>query len=151
MTFYRTFFLVCGLLAVCTLDAAAKRYVAAGWDLGAISPQVLADNAAALAEMPVDGICLHLRSRYPDGREISPTNLMNGGAVPSGAYASQVPALRRIAALPNMRHSFIGFRMAPIKRLDWRDDAAWAAVAHNAGILARAAKEQNTLRIRTTT
>jgi len=140
-TFDKTLVLTCGILAACTLDAAAKRYVAAGWDLGAISPAVLADNAAALAEMPVDGICLHLRSKYPDGREISPTNLMNGGAVPSGAYACQIPALRRIAALPNMRHSFIGFRMAPIKRLDWRDDAAWAAVAHNAGVVARAAKE----------
>ena len=141
----RTLLLSIALSVTCVLDAAPKRYIAAGWDLGAISPEFLAENAEALAKLPVDGICMHVRSKYPDGREISPTNLMNGGAVPADAYSRHMPALRKIAALPNMRHSFIGFRMAPVSRLDWRDDAAWAAVAHNAATLARTAKESGML------
>ena len=120
---------------------ASKRYIAAGWDLGAMSPEVLVANAEELSRLPIDGICLHLVAKYPDGREISPTNLMNGGAVPADAYAPQVPALRKFAAIPNMRHSFVGFQMGPKKRLDWRDDAAWNAVAHNAAVLARVARE----------
>jgi hypothetical protein len=122
-------------------DAAQKRYIAAGWDVSAISPEQMVANAEVLAELPVDGVCLSLKSKYHDGREISQTNLMNGGAVPIDAYAAHLSALRELTAMPNMKHSFVGFRMAPKTRLRWDDDAAWAAVAHNVGVLATVAKD----------
>ena len=118
-----------------------KRFIAAGWDVEAAHPAELAANVDKLERLPLDGVVFSLRGTRPDGRDVAPTNVMNGGAWPSDAFADNRSAVRAITACSNMRHCFVGFRASPSRRLDWRDDAAWSAFATNVALLAREARE----------
>ena len=56
------------------------------------------------------------------------------------AFADQIPDFRRLVSLPGFRESFFVSYRAPYKRVDWTDDAGWATIAHNMGVLASLAK-----------
>lgn len=137
---------LCVLMAVIALSALwangkpAKRYLGAGWDVGALPPVDMAQSLDLLAKLPLDGIRFSFRAKFPDGTNITSSTAMDGRKWPVDVFDPQFDDVRKITALPNMKHCFIGVRATPNKRLAWTDDAAWEAFAHNMTVLARAAK-----------
>ena len=123
-----------------SLHGAQKRYLGAGWDFGALPVVDMVQSLDELAKTPLDGIRFSFKAKFPDGTEISSKTAMDGRKWPEDVFDSQFEDVRKITALPNMKHCFLGVRAAPNKRLDWTDDAAWASFAHNMAVLARAAK-----------
>jgi hypothetical protein len=123
-----------------TSFAGRKLYLSAGWDIGALPPVDIVQSLDLLAKTPLDGIRFSLRATFPDGTKIAPNTAMDGKKWPKTIFDSQFADVRKITALPNMKHCFLGVRATPNKRLAWTDDAAWESFAHNMSVLARAAK-----------
>ncbi len=124
-----------------------KKVIACAWDLGVFSPSDILSNKAAFAALPIDGVRFFAEEgRDSDGRPVqrgrpmSDTNVWNRAKM-----AEIVPVLRELSELPSLRHSFIGFSLAPMPRgcgrLDYRDDAAWGRFATNVATLAYVARE----------
>ena len=121
-----------------------KKVIACAWDLGVFSPSDVLSNKAAFAALPIDGVRLFAEEgRDADGRPVQRARPMSDTNVWDRAkMAELVPVLREITAVPSLRHSFVGFSLAPLRgRLDYRDDAAWARFATNVATLAFVARE----------
>lgn len=134
-----TFAAAAALFSV-TASGGKKLYLGAGWDVGALPPVDMVQSLDLLAKLPLDGIRFSLRARFPDGTNIASNTAMDGRKWPKTVFDSQFDDVRKITALPNMKHCFLSVRATPNKRLAWTDDDAWASFAHNMVVLARAAK-----------
>ena len=97
--------------------------------------------ADQFASSPIDGVGLYLYGRNPDGQKVSSYTICQEPRWERAAFADQIPDFRRLVSLPGFRESFFVSYRAPHKRVDWTDDAGWATIAHNMGVLAALAKE----------
>ena len=127
-------------LAAVLPSSAAKRYIADGWDVTRLDTDDFVRNLDEMAKLPIDGICLGLRARLPDGTRVDYTKVMDGVKWPKGLFDGRLEDVRKLVSLPNMQHSFLSFRTSPNKRLRWDDDVAWATLENNLAILADFAK-----------
>lgn len=136
------------LLAVAGVAAAAfgfkpvqKKLIAHGWDLLAVTPEEVLAHADAFDQTAIDGVTLMINDKLADGRAISHTGVMNDPPWPREQLKGKIAVFREIVKHPSLRESFISSWWAPRKRLDWRDDAAWANFATNMATVAWLAKE----------
>ena len=140
----RALFIVAALIASVASAQPARRYVAAGWDLGNSTIPQLARMADRFATLPLDGVRISLRATNERGEPVGgpgPTSALDGDEWAWDLFDNQLDAARAITGQPNMKHCFLGVRGAPNRRLDWRDDEAWRKVAHNFAVIARFAKK----------
>ena len=112
-----------------------------GWDLIDATPSVVLANAEKFKKVGIDGVTLRLSASLPDGRKFSFDSLMNDPVWNAAAFTDQLPVLRKIAERRHLRESLLCAWLAPKKRLDWRDDAAWNAFATSMGVLSAIARE----------
>ena len=113
-----------------------KKYLAFAWEFQDHGPKDLLAVADQFASSSIDGVGLYLYGRNPDGRKISSYTICQEPRWDRAAFADQIPDFRRLVSLPGFRESFFVSYRAPYKRVDWTDDAGWATIAHNMGVLA---------------
>ncbi len=118
-----------------------KKLIAHGWDLLAVTPEEVLAHADAFDQTAIDGVTLMIREKLADGRAISHTRVMTDPPWPRELLKGKIETFREIVKHPSLRESFISSWWAPQKRLDWRDDAAWANFATNMATVAWLAKE----------
>ena len=136
----RSFLLFTAMAAAVAAFGGRKFYVGAGWDVGSLPPVDMVQSLALIANIPLDGIRFSLKAKFPDGTNITSSTAMDGRKWPVDVFDPQLEDIRKITALPNMKHCFLGVRASPNKRLAWTDDAAWESFAPNVSVLARVAK-----------
>jgi len=131
-------FLCLGL--ACDVWGSEKKMIGHSWDLLAVRPADVARNLDAWEKVPLDGISLALVKEPQKGLRVSYGTVMNDSPWDRAWFTNDVEVLRQCASR-NLKHNFLTTFWAPRKRLAWNDDAAWAAFAHNLGVLAWLAKE----------
>lgn len=134
-----------GLLASAVLSAliasgAEKKFISFAWEYQERSAKDLLAVSDAFAKLPYDGIGIYLYGRNPDGKAVSCYGICGEPRWTDEAFASQIEDYRELVRRPGFRESFLVSYRAPVKRLDWTDDAGWATVANNMAVLARFAK-----------
>ena len=122
--------------------------LAHGWDTMGATPKVILENADAFDALPVDGTILSLSVKTADGKSFCNKTLPYDAKWEYEAFADQVPVLREIVKHRGLRHSLAGTwfnntwrQQDAAHRHAWADDAAWATVANNCGVLARLVRE----------
>lgn len=136
-------FLSAAVLVSVAADA-RSRVIAYGWDVLRSSPDDFLANAEAWDDVPVDGVVFTLNAPNPRGGKFMHRRVPTDKGWTYEAFAPQVPVIRKLVARRNLSHSFAGAWFQGYnakKRLDWRDDAAWANFASNMGVLARIVRE----------
>ena len=131
-------------LPVCTravADEPRVKYVAFGWDTLDMSPSELLAHADALASTGIDGVVVSLAKDDPKVGKFGFTTFMNDPVWPREAMSEDLAGCRKLVSRPGLKDSFFMIWLQPVKRLDWRDDAAWGRLAANAGTAAWFAKE----------
>lgn len=117
-----------------------KKIIHFGWEYQGASPAQILANADKFTGSEIAGVGIYLKAKGPDGTVYNDRNVMHAKAWPHDAFDEHLPALRKLSQTDHLKESFIhGFR-APYTRLAWTDDAAWARVANNVGVLADLAK-----------
>ena len=122
-----------------TADAAsfseptAKTFIAAGWDVGSLTPRQLLADADKFAGLGFDGVAVNLR--------ISDITMTQ--PIDAAKLRGEIAPLRELSVRPGFTHSFLGCNWAPVagRRLDWRDDARWKVFEENMRLIAQVAKE----------
>ena len=148
------------LLTVLALSGAAlaggygTKYIACGWDIGRATPEQILSRAAQFDELPIDGISMGVRVRQ-GGAILDSGYVWNDPAWSYGTFAKDVETFRKIVAHKSLKESFLGCGMSARPttreglaalggknpRVSFEDDAAWARIANNYGVLAKIAKE----------
>ena len=137
-----TFYILHFTFAIaCARECDGAKYLAFAWEFQDHGPKDLLAVADQFASSSIDGVGLYLYGRNPDGRKISSYTLCQEPRWEMAAFADQIPDFRQLVAKPGFRESFFVSYRAPHKRVDWTDDAGWATIAHNMGVLAALAKE----------
>lgn len=145
----------CALALAGTACAAGYgvKYIATGWDIGrATAEQVLA-RADQFDELPIAGIALGL-SAEQDGASLDAGYAWNDPAWRYESFAKYPALFRQIVAHKSLRESFLACGLSARRtegrkavlggrspRVALDDDAAWARLANNYGVLARLARE----------
>ena len=119
---------------------AEKKMIGHSWDLLYVRPADVARNLDAWEQVPLDGISLAVVKEPEPGRKASFGTLMNDAPWERAWFKEEAAVLRQCASR-NLKHNFLTTFWAPGRRLAWSDDAAWAAFAHNLGVMAWLAKE----------
>jgi hypothetical protein len=117
-----------------------KRLIAHSWDLLAARPADVAWNVEAWESLPLDGVSLAVVAEPEKGRRVGYNTVMGDARWERAWFAREAEAVRQCASR-SLTHNFLTAFWAPRKRLAWDDDAAWAAFAHNMGVLAWLARE----------
>ena len=120
--------------------AADTKILAFAWEFSGKSVRDLPVVVDSLDATPIDGIGVYLNEPQADGTKLSTHNVMHE-AWWRETLEPLVPLARELTAHRSMRESFIGTFRAPHKRIDWRDDDAWARIASNMEIAAWFARE----------
>ena len=118
-----------------------KKCIAFGWEFGSLTPEQILANAGKFKGTAIDGVGIYLMATNRAGQAIGSRGFTSGPEWDFEAFASQLPALRKMATTPHLRHSFLKCFDAPRKRLSWLDDAAWARIGRNMGIVGRLSRE----------
>ena len=131
------------VLAVATAfaDAPRKKCIAFGWEFGFLTPDQILANAEKFNGTAIDGVGIYLMATNRAGQAIGSRGFTSGPEWDFEAFASQLPTLRKIANTPHLSHSFLKCFDAPRKRLSWLDDAAWARIGRNMGVVGRLSRE----------
>lgn len=127
--------------AASPFSAVQKKYIGHGWDLLGMTPREVLAHADAFDKTGLDGVTLVINATLADGRAISHTRIMNDPPWPRDRLKDQIAVFKDIVKHPSLRESFITSFWAPVKRLAWTDDAAWANFAANMATVAWLAKE----------
>ena len=121
------------------------KFVAAGWDLEAQTPESVLRSANLLSKTGLDGISIGFpKVMCRDGKT---RNFHWGTMTAMVGYEdlrSHIPAMRELVRGGRLSESFVMTCWTPVgksRRLDWRDDAVWRRVADNMALAARIAKE----------
>ena len=119
-----------------------KKYIATGHQFGiATTLSNLLENASLFDETAIDGAILHLRGTLSDGKSATTYMTMRDeNPWPLDVFSDEVPRIRKLVRHPSFREVFIGLFGCPRKRIDWKNDAAWAVRAGHMRAIARAAK-----------
>lgn len=118
----------------------AVKVLAFAWEFSGKSVRDLPAVVDSLDNTPIDGIGVYLNEPQSDGTKLSTHNVMHE-TWRRETLEPLVPLARELTAHRSMRESFIGTFRAPHRRIDWRDDGAWARIASNMGIAAWFARE----------
>ena len=85
---------------------------------------------------------IYIQKNPAVGRDFTATEIMNEPLWTDAHLADLVEPMKQMAKHRSMKHSFIkSFRAPKDRRLDWRDEKAWAVVANNVAAVARLAKK----------
>ena len=122
-------------------NALRKKCIAFGWEYGFVTPEQLLDNAAKFKDTAIDGVGIYLMATNRAGRPIASRGFTSGPEWDFEAFKSQLPALRKIAKTDHLKDSFLKCFDAPRKRISWLDDAAWARIGRNMGVVGRISRE----------
>ena len=129
----------------CALQYAAlaqgKKYIAFAWEFRNLKPAQILEHADRFAGLPIDGVGILVSAKNPKGGTFTQIGLTDYPAWTWEAFADQVPVLKAIVSKPNLSESFLAGYRAPMHRAAWTDDAAWACIENNMGIVARLAHE----------
>ena len=121
--------------------ADGKMNLAFGWEFRQLTVRQLIGAADEFAKLPIDGVELHLKAKNAAGEPMGSKTIMEGSVWTKSDWAPTLAELKELAAKRPFRSSFIDSLRAPLKRLDWRDDAAWTKVADNMRVAAWLAHE----------
>ena len=132
-----------------TLNASQKvKVIAHGWDILAVQPHQLLENADQLNRMPIDGVIVNVSGQTDDGKKLSHKNIAYGSRWKFEYFSHLIPTLKEVVKQPSLRHSFAGAWIGNTWRNDdsanrkrWDDDAAWDVFANNLGVLTRIVRE----------
>ena len=139
--------LVCVCMSACTAARAwiggvtTQKFIGHGWDLLNASPDAVLAHADDFARTGLDGVTVCLYGKRPEGGRFGCTTIMNDAPWDYRLLESKLKTLRKFKSRPGLKESFLFFWLVPEKRLAWDDDAAWARVAGNVGVLARLGAE----------
>ena len=129
------------------------KYIATGWDIGRADVEQILARAAQFDELAIDGVSMKVDG-VQDGAELNSGYVWNDPEWRYETFAKYPPLFRKIVVHKSLRESFLGCGMSarrterrlaslggrnPRAALD--DDAAWARIAHNYGVLAKIARE----------
>ncbi len=110
----------------------AKKYVAFGWEYAYMRPEHFISHAAEFEKTALDGIGFNINGDKAAGRRYQCfREIMQAPRWTKESLANLVEPCRRMTALKPFRESFVRSMVQPIKRIDWRDDAAWDIVSNN--------------------
>ena len=107
------------------------RFIAHGWDTFCLTPKEILASAGMLDKTPYDGVSVALPGC---------DRLMTSADWTVGQFADEIKTMRKFAGHRSLRDTLLFANLAPQKRLDWRDDKAWAKAASNMRTLAAIAK-----------
>lgn len=146
LNFFKAKTALVAVVALFAIDPAQarNRVIAYGWDVLRSSPNDFLENIEAWDKVPVDGAVFSLKAPNPSGGDFKHGRISTDKGWTYDAFAPQIPVLRKLVSHRNLSHSMAGawFQGHNAKRrLDWRDDAAWANFASNMGVLARIVRE----------
>jgi hypothetical protein len=129
--------------AVSATAFAAPKAIITGWDIGRMTPERLVASADELDKLPFDGVSFALNLRDDEKEELDGylRAAVNRLFPRDELLRRFVPVFREAVKHKSLANSFVCSMFQPIKRMDWRDDAVWAAFAENMRTLARLAKE----------
>ena len=123
--------------------AERKKIVSFGWEWSGATPDDLLRHADLIDRSGLDGIGFNVDVKGVDGKLGCCSAYVSDSTFvwTRDMFADQLPTLRKAMAHPGLRESFIVSLRAPGKRIPWENDAHWARVATNMGILAWFARE----------
>ena len=120
----------------------AKKYVAFGWEYAYMRPEHFISHAAEFEKTALDGIGFNINGDKAAGRRYQCfREIMQAPRWTKASLANLVEPCRRMTALKPFRESFVRSLVQPLKRIDWRDDAAWDIVSNNLRTVAWFARE----------
>ena len=122
-------------------DGPRKKCISFGWEYGQLTPEQILANADKFKGTVIDGVGIYLRATNREGKPIGTYGFMTNPEWDIEAFSTQIPVLRKIAQTEHLSESFLKCFSAPTKRVPWTDDAAWARIAHNMGVVGRLSRE----------
>jgi len=130
------------------LSPVRKKVIATGRDVNSVTPHTMQEFMDAMAGGPFDGAIIGFSVEGDNGVHCSHTSAANGDVWKKEWFASDVTALKA-ARSDTLTDNFFRVFIAPFPsregpkatRMAWGDDARWAALANNLGVLAWVAKE----------
>lgn len=127
--------------AALTARAAEKKYIAFGWEMGGMPPDVLLKHADAFDKTPLDGIGLYVTAPKPYDWRMGYNHVFDGPVWEKEAFAGYIPKFREAFRHKSLRHSFLRALSAPRTHTAWNDDATWGKVAQSMAVAGWLAKE----------
>ena len=118
----------------------AKKFVLFGHQFGNMTPETLAAHADAFDRTAIDGIGFNIMAPKGVPAQMNTLHLADGPAWDRAAFAASAAAYRKVLAHSSLRHSFACILRAPVRRVDWTDDAGWARWSANVASAAWFAK-----------
>ena len=119
-----------------------KKYVAFGMEYFYMTPQDFVDHADQFMKTPLDGVGVMMNGGKGTPRAYQCfRSIMNAPRWTREQVQEYVAPLRKMAEYPCFRESFIWGWYPPPKRLDWRDDEAWAVASNNLRVVTWLARE----------
>ena len=122
-------------------DGIRKKCISFGWEHEFVTPAQLLANADKFKGSVIDGIGIYLRAANHEGKPIGSLDFLNNPKWDIEAFAGQIPDLRKIAHTEHLSESFLKCFDAPTRRVSWTDDAAWARIGHNMGVVGRLSRQ----------
>jgi hypothetical protein len=103
-------------LAALAAWAPEKKYIAFGWEMGGMSPDVLLKHADAFDKTPLDGIGLYVTAPKPYDWRMGYNHVFDGPVWEKEAFAGYIPKFREAFRHKSLRHSFLRALSAPRTR-----------------------------------
>lgn len=126
-----------------------KKLIATGWEFSRLMPQDLQNVMSALKDSPLDGVVLGLYVKGgPLNTPCTSTTVTVGRKWSKDWFSADVAALKS-AKSRTLTDNFLMAWISPTEtspgtsalRIQWDDDARWATLANNLGVLAWVAKQ----------
>ena len=119
-----------------------RKLILCGWEFGYLTPEDYLASAEDLDKTPADGVVIYIQKNPAVGRNFTASEIMMEPLWTDEHLSDLVGPMMEMAKHRSMKHSFIkSFRAPKDRRLDWRDEKAWAVVANNVAAVARLAKK----------
>lgn len=126
------------------------KYVATGWDIGRATPAQILKMMPKFERTPLDGLAIGCSAPQGDAM-LDAGYAFSDPAWDAASFAGLLPTYRAINAHGRVSENFLSAGLSPRRtegrrakcpgRIRLDDDAAWARVAHNYGVIAKLAKE----------
>lgn len=122
--------------------AAERKYLACGWEFNGFDVDGLLCNADRLDRTPIDGVEIFLNAvKRADGTTMTSRGIVEEPEWTKDELRPLIPKFRELLKHRSFRESLLHTYRAPLKRISWLDDAAWARIGHNMRVAAWFARE----------
>ena len=134
-------FFVCSLAVLvaagelCAIPTLRKKCIAFGWEYHRLTPEQILANAGKFKDTAIDGVEIYLKATNRTGKVFDTSSIMSEPEWDIRGFDGQIPVLREISKTEHLSESFLNSFRAPKKRVPWTDDAGWACIAHNMGVV----------------